>query len=413
MRSVAFGAALTVPRDRVRFLFLNVGHFLDHFFMLIFSTVAALRLSAEWEMSYAALIPFATPGFVAFGVCAVPAGWIADKWSREGMMIVFFLGIGASSIATALADSPLAIAAGLFAIGVFAAVYHPVGLAMVVEGRRQTGMPLAVNGVFGNLGVASAALLTGVLIDTGGWRNAFVLPGLVSVGIGIAYAVHVHAGRRAPEARASAPSRNARSPAAAVARQLFLRVLAVIVITGALGGLVFQGTTFALPKILDERLGELAASATAVGGFAFLAFAVGAMAQLVVGYLLDRISVRAVFAAVAGLQAVLFFGMQQLEGWAALAVSVAFMLAVFGQIPINDVLVGRITTSAWRSRVYSLRYIVNFTVMASTVPIIAGIHAYRGFGMLFLVMSAAAACILCAALALPRTGSVAFSRPRA
>ena len=186
-----------MSRDRLNFLFLNVGHFFDHLFMLIFATVAALRLAEEWGMSYAQLIPYATPGFIAFGVCAIPAGWIADKWSREGMMIVFFIGIGASSIATALADSPIGIALGLSAIGVFAAIYHPVGLAMVVEGRTKIGIPLAINGVFGNLGVAAAALLTGWLIDSGGWRNAFVLPGAVSIALGAAYAAFLWTGRAA------------------------------------------------------------------------------------------------------------------------------------------------------------------------------------------------------------------------
>ena len=153
-----------MPRDRLSFLFLNVGHFFDHLFMLIFATVAALRLAEEWGMSYAGLIPYATPGFVAFGICAIPAGWIADKWSREGMMIIFFLGIGASSIATALTGSPLEIALGLLAIGVFAAIYHPVGLAMVVHGRKKTGMPLAINGVFGR--VASWLKISGQCLNT-------------------------------------------------------------------------------------------------------------------------------------------------------------------------------------------------------------------------------------------------------
>ena len=186
-----------MSNNRLNFFFLNVGHFLDHLFMLIFATVAALRLTEEWGMSYAALIPYATPGFIAFGVCALPAGWLADKWSREGVMVVFFIGIGASSIATALANTPIEIALGLLAIGAFAAIYHPVGLAMVVHGREKTGVPLAVNGVFGNLGVAAAALITGYFIDTGGWRNAFILPGIVSIGLGIAYAAFVWGGSEA------------------------------------------------------------------------------------------------------------------------------------------------------------------------------------------------------------------------
>ena len=329
-----------MTRDRLGFFFLNVGHFLDHLFMLVFATVAALRLAEEWGMSYAALIPYATPGFVAFGICAIPAGWIADKWSREGMMIVFFIGIGASSIATALASSPVEIALGLLAIGVFAAIYHPVGLAMVVHGRTKTGVPLAINGVFGNLGVAAAALLTGVLIDTGGWRSAFVLPGVVSIGLGAAYAVFLWSGRGSRTTGIAAKKASSTASASTIDRGTFVRVFSIIVFTTALGGLIFQSTTFALPKVFDERLTDLAASATAIGGYAFLVFAIAALAQLVVGYLVDHHSVRTVFAFVAGLQAVFFALMYQLTGLPALIVSVAFMLVVFGQIPINDVLVG-------------------------------------------------------------------------
>ena len=396
-----------MSRDRLNFLFLNVGHFLDHLFMLIFATVAALRLAEEWGMSYAGLIPYATPGFVAFGICAIPAGWIADKWSREGMMIIFFFGIGASSIATALAGSPLEIATGLFAIGVFAAIYHPVGLAMVVHGRKKTGMPLAINGVFGNLGVAAAALLTGYLIDTGGWRNAFVLPGVISIGLGVAYAVFAWSGRASRDSGAAAAMKAAPGGgASSIDRATFVRVLSIIVFTTAIGGLIFQSTTFALPKIFDERLTEIAASATAVGGYAFLVFAVAALAQLVVGYLVDRHSVRTVFGFVACLQAVFFAIMYQLTGVPALIVAIAFMLVVFGQIPINDVLVGRITRSEWRSRVYALRYIVTFSVMASTLPLIAGIHAIWGFSALFVVMAVAASAIFAAVMVLPRKGAI-------
>ena len=398
-----------MSRDRLNFLFLNVGHFLDHLFMLVFATAAALRLAGEWGMSYAQLIPYATPGFIAFGVCAIPAGWIADKWSREGMMIVFFIGIGASSIATALADSPIAIALGLSAIGVFAAIYHPVGLAMVVEGRTKTGIPLAINGVFGNLGVAAAALLTGWLIDTGGWRSAFVLPGAVSIALGAAYAAFLWTGRAAA-GNADAPAEATAHGASSVGRAAFRRVLGVIVFTTAIGGLIFQSTTFALPKIFDERLAGLAGSATEIGAFAFLVFGVAGLAQLVVGYLVDRHSVRAVFAFVAGLQAVFFAIMYQLTGLAALIVAIAFMLVVFGQIPINDVLVGRIARSEWRSRLYAIRYIVTFSVMASTIPVIAGIHANWGFGALFVVMAVAASGILVAVLTLPSTGVLA-ARP--
>ncbi len=395
-----------MQRKEISFLFLNVGHFLDHFFMLIFATVAALRLTSEWGMTYAELIPYATPGFVAFGVFAIPAGWIADKWSREGMMSIFFVGIGCSAVLTSFANSPIQIAVCLGFIGFFAAIYHPVGLAMVVQGRKKTGMALAVNGVFGNMGVACAALITGFFIDTTGWRSAFVITGLVSVGIGILYVVFL---RREPYVGADQhvavkKANSADSPN--IEKSVLIKVFGIIFFTTALGGLVFQSTTFALPKVFEERLTDFADTATLVGWYTFLVFSLAAFAQLVVGYLVDHYEVRVVFATVALLQAIFFAMMVQLSGMAALLVAIAFMLAVFGQIPINDVLVGRMVRSEWRSRAYGIRYVITFSVMATAVPFIAWVHGTWGFNVLFGLLAVVAALILAAALLLPNLDKV-------
>ena len=392
-------------------MFLNAGHFLDHFFVLIFATAAALRLTIEWDISYAALIPYATPGFIAFGVCSIPAGWLADRWSRECMMVVFFIGIGASSVLAGFANTPLQIAVCLTLIGVFAAIYHPVGLAMVVEGRKQTGVPLALNGVFGNLGVASAALVTGFLIDAQDWRSAFVIPGTASILLGVLYFFFVRASQELDASiedptlekgetklEPFGPSNN------------LVRIFSVILFTTALGGLVFQSTTFTLPKVLSERLPNLADSATLVGWYAFLVFSLASLAQLVVGYLVDNYSIRSVFAWVTILQAVFFALMVPLVGAWALIVTTTFMLVVFGQIPINDVLVGRIARSEWRSRAYALRSVVTFSVMASALPLIAWIHGTRGFNALFGLLSLAAASMFIAILFLPRSDQ-AVQRP--
>ena len=85
------------------------------------------------------------------------------------MITVFFIGIGLSSIVTSLARSPLELALGLGLMGLFAAIYHPVGIALVVQHSAKTGQALGVNGVFGNLGVALAGVTTGALTDTIGW----------------------------------------------------------------------------------------------------------------------------------------------------------------------------------------------------------------------------------------------------
>lgn len=386
---------------KFHFAFLNIGHFLDHFFMLVFATVAALALNREWGMSYAELIPYATPGFISFALFTFPSGWLADKWSRKNMLAVFFIGIGLSSIFAAFANTPFQIAASLFIVGMFASIYHPVGLPMVIAGREKTGIPIALNGIYGNLGVGSAALITGLFIDYTGWRSAFIWPGAFSVVAGFVYYWMFCRKSVAEKSDSIPPAKKTTKAPVELERNVFFRVLALVFITAALGGLIYQSTTFSLPKVFDERLGGLATSASMVGGYAFLVFALAAFAQLVVGYLLDRHSLRYIFMGVSACQAAFFAIMPGLTDMAALIVASAFMLVVFGQIPINDVLLGRITKDEWRSRVFASRYVVTFAVSAMTVPFIAWIHGNWGFDRLFIVLSMAAAGIFIIAFALP------------
>jgi MFS family permease len=392
-------------RDRLHFLLLNIGHFLDHLFTLIFATVAALALYREWGLGYADLLKYATPGFLAFGLFALPAGWLADKWSREGMMSVFFIGIGFASIATAFARTPFEIGLGLFVVGVFAAIYHPVGLAIVVAKWKNTGMRIAVNGVWGNLGVASAALVTGYFIDHGGWRIAFIVPGVVAIAIGIAYTVLRWQDILSQIAHAKAP--RAAKAAAQIAqpadvKAMLLRISMIVFLTTAVSSIVFQSTTFALPKVFDERLGGIATSATVLGQLAFVVFALGSMGQLIVGHFLDKLGPRIVFITAASVQLVFFSLMPGLNDWAALACAMVFMLAAFGQIPINDYMIGRLAEGEWRARVYGVRYVVSFTVLAAALPLIAFIYERWGFDALFRVLAVSAAVILAAVLLLPQ-----------
>tara|TARA_Y100001934_G_scaffold7188_1_gene9690 strand:+ start:69097 stop:70335 length:1239 start_codon:yes stop_codon:yes gene_type:complete len=401
-------------RNNIHFYFLNIGHFLDHLFVLIFAT-AVLKLALDWNLSYPDLLPYATPGMVAFGLGAIPAGWIADKWRRDGMMQVFFIGIGIASIACSFATTPEEMAVGLFVVGCFAAIYHPVGIAMVVQGRAKTGMPLAVNGVFGNLGVAAAPLLTGALLDFYDWKWAFIIPGVFSIAIGIAYSIFLKAGDQ--ETLYPSEGSAVKGGAVSIDRDVIIRVFGIIFLTTALGGIIFQSTTYALPKIFEIRLQEMAASLTLVGIWSAFVFAMAAFAQLVVGYFVDKHSVRTIFAIVTATQAILFIIMINLFGAAALLISLAFMLVVFGQIPINDVLVGRVAKSEWRSRAYAARSFVTFSVMSFTLPSIAWLLNNRKtfdwapqhwdqFAVVFVILAIAAALIFLLVLQLPKVAAI-------
>ena len=403
-----------MKRENINFFFLNVGHFMDHLFVLIFAT-AVIKLAIDWDFSYQDLLPYAAPGMVAFGLGALPAGWIADRWNRHGMMQIFFIGIGLASIGCSFAETPFQMSVGLFVLGCFAAIYHPVGLAMVIQGRAKTGMALAINGVFGNLGVAAAPLLTGAILDFYDWRWAFIVPGVISICVGIAYWIFVRVG----ELQTMYPSEGATASASGVSieRHVLVKVFAIIFLSTALGGIIFQTTTYSLPEILNRRLGDLAGSLTEVGLWSAFVFSMAAFAQLVVGRLVDKYSIRTIFALVTFFQMTLFAFMVNLFGAPALLISLAFMLVVFGQIPINDVLVGRVAKSEWRSRAYAARSFVTFSVMSFTLPAISWLidnrDSFTGvpqdwdpFAVIFVILSISAGLIFLLVLQLPRVAAI-------
>lgn len=408
--------------DRFTFLLLNLGHFLTHLFMLIFAGVAALALVDSWGVTYSDLLTYATPGFVAFGLFALPAGWLADKWNADGMLCVFFIGAGLASIATCLAQTPLQISVGLFVIGAFAAIYHPVGLAVITIRCRNTGMSLAVNGVWGNMGVAGAALITGFLIDYQGWRAAFLFPGLFSVVCGLLYVVSWRRSLKPHESQSTAGV-DVMNPDGKPAH--FRRTSIVVLITTAVSSVIFQSTTFALPKVFDERLQGVASQtvalvrdlginaegevATMMGLLTFVVFAFSSVAQLLVGRMLDHFGPRRVFLAAAAVQCVFFTIMPGLEeGW-ALLVTFGFMLGAFGQIPINDYLIGKMARGGQRARIYGARFLLSFTMTAATLPMIAFVYDHGGFDRLFQVLSCAALAILFAVWQLPKSETVLAS----
>jgi MFS family permease len=383
-----------MPHTALTIAFLNLGHALDHLFMLIFTT-AVIAIAASTGQHYSDLLSLSLGGFIAFGACSIPAGWLGDHWSRRGMMIIFFIGIGAASILTGFARTNAEIALGLTLIGVFAAIYHPVGIAMLVRNHPRQGQALGVNGFFGNLGVALAAIITGALADFAGWRWAFVAPGIFSIIAGLAFWAFAPATELAGTA--------AKKVVSPLPRAIVARVFGVLLVATICGGIIFNATTVAMPKLFDQRLGAIVGTNLGIGTLVALVFLLAAFAQLLVGPLIDRMSLYRVFLPIAALQAPFLFLAGMADGWFMLATAFIMMFLVFGQIPINDAMVARYTNDEWRSRVYAVRYVMSFGASATAVPMIAYLYASTGdFRLQFTVLALIALCIFAAALMFPR-----------
>ncbi len=376
-------------RRRLAIGFLNGAHALDHFVILIYPMVV-IELGAVYGRSYSELIALGTASFIAFGLFSLPAGWLADRWSRRNMMVAFYVGCGVSLLGAAFAPSLMMLAVALFALGVFAAIYHPVGTAMILENATQRGRSLAFNGVCGNLGVSLAAGVTAALTAALSWRGAFLVPGLICIATGVAYLWLI------PDATRHATSRST-SPDVALSTPVAAMIFALFVVVALSAGLVFNTLSVALPKIVDERVGGNI-SLVAVGGLTTAVFLCGGLAQIAVGRLVERIQPHILFAAIAVMQ---FAGVV----WAAYAtgamllVALAFtMAAIYGQITVNDLVIARYTADAWRGRVYAVRYFLTFMVSGAAVSMIAVLDGRGGFGLVLGATAIVALGFLVAAL---------------
>src|SRR5438094_2876027 len=359
-------------------LLLNAGHALDHLFLLIFATAVG-AIATDWGMIWQDLMPYTAGAFVMFGLGSLPAGRLGDLWGRRAMMVVFFLGMGVSGLLIALTSGVWSLAAALTLMGVFSSIYHPVGIPMLVQGSKNPGFTIGVNGLFGNLGIAVAAMLTGFLVKHIGWRAAFAVPGGLALLCAVLFLLLVPREETAPAKR---PRKSVDLPRAVMAR-----VLGVMTLAAVSSSLIFNFTTNGNGQLLAERLRGLIDDPATLGVLLAAVYTVASFAQLVVGKLIDRYPLKWVYLPIVALQVPLFLLAAGAAGWPLYAVVVAFMIFVFGGIPFVDAMIVQYVDDRKRSRVAGIRLAVSFGVSSLAVYLLGPTVKAAGFGALLTVMA--------------------------
>ncbi|KAA0076912.1 MFS transporter [Tardiphaga sp. P9-11] len=371
----------------------NVAHFIDHYAMLIFAA-AVIVMGPTMNMTYTELLPYATPGFMAFGAGSLVTGWLGDRWSRRHMMVIFFYGIGLSMMAVGFVQTPLQLGAALFSVGLFASIYHPVGTAMIVSYADKLGSAMGINGVFGNFGVASSALITGVLGQFLGWRWAFIVPGLVTIAAGVVFMREVAHEDRSGFKQAAAQAR--------VAKSDMWRVILALLVTVVAISTVFNAITVALPKLFAERLSDMTDSPALLGVIAACVYVFGAATQYNIGKLIDKHSLKAVSVPLSLVLAPFLYFAASQSNVSLIVVAIGIIIGLFGQITVNEAIVGKYTSEEWRSRAYAVRYFVGFTAAGASVGLVAWLYEQGGFIMMLHAFAALSALVIVAALILPQ-----------
>jgi MFS family permease len=299
-------------------------------------------------------------------------------------------------------QGPWQLAAALVVLGAFTSIYHPVGIPMLVRHSSRPGLTIGINGLAGNLGVAFSALLTGVLVKYAGWRAAFVVPALVAIACGVLFA-RVAGREDAPPAH--------RKSSAAAASGSFARVFAVMTFAAVTASFLFNLTTNGNGELLRERFSGIVEDPAWLGAMLAAVYAVGSLAQIVVGSLIDRVPLKYLYAGIVALQAPLFVLAAGATGWTLYALMILFMIAVFGAIPFTDAMIVRYVDDTHRSRVSGMRLTVSFGVSSAAVWLLGPLVKTGGFRMLLLWMAVTAGCTLAAVLLLPRADATTAAPP--
>jgi MFS family permease len=377
--------------------FINLAHSFTHYCLLILPTaVLAMVLMPDGPFGddYELILPLATGGFVLYGLLSLPQGWLAARFGRHNLMTAFFLGAGLSMIGTGLAPSPLWLAVALAATGAFAAIYHPIGTALLVDvAGEKPGQAIGLNGVFGNVGVAMAPMITAFVAFRWGWHWAFILPGVLCTAAGLVWlreTVFDHSTKKAGK------------PFPEIPPHLVRRAMIVLLMVAAVSGLVFNAFTLLLPKLMQERLAGDPSLLPLAGIAATVATLCGAVTQLTVGRFIDRTTLRQMFLPMAVVLVPALAALAYVDGWLAVPVAGVVAAVLFGQVTVNETMTARYISPALRTRMYSVRFFIGFLGSAASAPLISFLYARTGSqGACLTVLAGFAVITLCCAWFFP------------
>ena len=375
-------------------MYINIGHFLDHFMMLIFAK-AAFDAGRHFGLSYDEIIIYGTLGLFLFGAAAPLAGWLADKYSRSLIIIIYPFGVSLGAFLCFLSSSPIMLGFSIGVIGFFAAIFHPVGIAMLIRDSNKVGVRLGVNGVWGNMGVAAAPVLTGFIILNSNWQLSFLVPSLICLIFGIAQL------RGFKEIDIKEEKTKQKTSNGLV--EGWKIVLLSLTMTTLAGGFIFGSLTFLIPRIFEVNLSGISVDIAITGLLAGIVYAIASLSQVGVGYLIDRYSPKMILGFVGIGQFFLIYLSSLYIDYALFFVMLMAMFFVFGQVPITDAILVRYVDDQWRARILSVKFLINLCAGASVLPLVSLFLGYGyTFSDLLTILSCLAIFVVISAYMLPK-----------
>lgn len=352
-----------------------LGHFLSHFNMLTFPAVV-LPLAARLNLPLAQVLGMSFWMYLLFGLTAMPWGMAADRFGARYLMGIYYAGAGLCGLAAAFwVDTPALMVLALAGVGLFSGIYHPAGLGLISTQIKRVSYGMGVNGMFGNLGLASAPLAAGVVTWLWGPRAAYLLLGIANLSGLIVMAMMP---LPATAEGASADSQGNGS------RGFFILLIAMM-----LGGIAYRGASVILPAYFELRnqgifqwlTQHVPAGvstnlvATAIASAIFL---VGVAAQYLGGRVAERFSLQHSYLVFHLITIPAAFAMAWAVDLPLVALALVYFFFMLGMQPIENTLVSRLTPPRWRHSAFGMKFILTFGVGALAVKGVQAIESGLG-----------------------------------
>jgi len=404
---------MTQRSARLSLIFSSLGHFYFHMFTAFYAVIV-LRLEVEWGAGYNELLGLWWVGSLLVGLAALPAGRLGDVWSVPGMMVIYFIGMGAAAIVCGLVSAPPSLMIGLAGIGLFGAIYHPIGIPWMIRNAPvNLGKILAVNGIFGSLGSAAAGLIAGILIDVSGWRAAFIVPGAVALVTGLAMLWFLVRGEFREQSRGDVEGKPAGQAGT-------VRIFVILLVAMFTAGLIYHGTQNALPKLFEVRVmdlfvpwvtanlgewaGGLLQGASGVGLLVAAVYVGGGVTQLIGGFLADRYPLKNIYVCGWTIEMILLILLAGASGLGFIGIAMLAVMMNLAQLPAENMLLARFTPERHHGLAFGVKFVLAFGAAPVAILLLSKVWAVTGdFEYLFLGFGAMALLIATLALMLPRT----------
>jgi len=356
-----------------------LGHLLMHMFAA-FYFVIVLAIEDDWKLSYDELLNLWFLGSLLVGLGALPAGWISDRWSRSGMIAIMFIGLGISSLLCGLSGNKVSLFISLSLLGLFCAIYHPAGISWVVNTSKETGKALGFNNIFGGVGIGLGAFFAGVLIEQFNWQAAFMLPGLISLVVGLSLTYHLKSGKISLKNISSKQFKD--NPE----KNQMLKIAIIMLLSITCLSFVYQILQTSLPKAIDIRLTEsLDLSTSDIGYIVAAIYIVSGLMNYVGGILTDKYSEKLIYSIGIVGQGLLLLLIVSLSNYWLIAISLAIVAFNSSILPAENLLLAKFSPEKYQSLVYGIKFIVSFTVGPIALIMISRSYDLTGeFGVLYL-----------------------------